>query len=159
VRKIITSDQLGADSQQNHDQATILSDSSSVSLLDGFGFSMISEAEILLIVSEIHQYDVVLMELRDGTVFGIAKARDSAPTYFRTAKAARTADERRTLLESVTEPQTKGHVDTVTLETMLNGLKGMRTRHVWLEKRTEPRCEMAFLNLKELGAFLRRHEI
>ena len=120
---------------------------------------MISEAEILLIVSEIHQYDVVLMELRDGTVFGIAKASESTPTYFRTRRAARTTDERRALLERVTGPEDKGHVDTVTLDTMLNGLKGMKTRHVWLERRTEPRYEMAFLNLKELGTFLRRHEV
>jgi hypothetical protein len=120
---------------------------------------MISEAEILLIVNEIHQYDVVLMELRDGTVFGIAQGHESTPTYFRTRRAARTPEQRRTLLESVTESHERGNVDIVTLETMLNGLRGMKTRHVWLERRTEPRYEMAFLNLKELGVFLRRHEM
>jgi hypothetical protein len=120
---------------------------------------MISEVEILHIVNEIHQYDVVLMELRDGTVFGIAKGSESTPMYFRTRRAARTADERRTLLETVTGLQDEGHADAVTLETLLNGLRGMRTRHVWLERRTEPRHEMAFLNLKELEVFLREHEM
>jgi hypothetical protein len=52
-----------------------------------------------------------------------------------------------------------GHVDAVTLETMLNGLRGMKIRNVWLERRAEPRYEMAFLNLKELEVFLRRHEM
>jgi hypothetical protein len=120
---------------------------------------MISEAEILLIVNEIHQYDMILMELRDGTVFGIAKGSESTPTYFRTRRAARTTEERRALLETVAGSHEKGNVDAVTLETMLNGLRGMKTRHVWLERRAEPPCEMAFLNLKELGVFLRRHEM
>jgi hypothetical protein len=119
---------------------------------------MISEAEILHIVSEIHQYDVVLIELRDGTVFGIAKGNESMPVYFRTMRAARTPDERRGLLEAVIGPKDEGHVDAVALETMLNGLRGMKTRHVWLERRTEPRQEMAFVSLKELGLFLRKHE-
>jgi hypothetical protein len=120
---------------------------------------MISEAEILLIVNEVHQYDVVLIELRDGTVFGIAKGSGSKPTYFRTRRQARTTEERRALLETVTGSHERGNVDVVTLETMLNGLRGMKTRHVWLERRTEPRYEMAFLNLKELAVFLRRHEM
>jgi hypothetical protein len=119
---------------------------------------MISEAEILHIVSEIHQYDVVLMELKDGSIFGIAKRADSSPAYFRTRGAALTAEERRALLEAAKESRGEGHVDSVTLDTLLNGLRGMKTRHVWLERRTEPRHEMAFLNLKELEAFLRKHE-
>ena len=35
---------------------------------------MISEAEIVQIVNEIHQYDLILMELKDGTIFGIREA-------------------------------------------------------------------------------------
>jgi len=66
---------------------------------------MISEAEILHIVNEIHQYDVVLMELRDGTVFGVAKGSESIPMYFRTRRVARTGDERRMLQETVMGPR------------------------------------------------------
>jgi hypothetical protein len=119
---------------------------------------MISEAEILHIVSEIHQYDVVVMELKDGTVFGIAKRDESGPTYFRARSAARNPEERRNLLDAIKDARDEGHVDSVTLDTLLNGLRGMKTRHVWLERRREPRREMAFLNLKELQSFLRRHE-
>ena len=124
----------------------------------GFESAMISEAEILHIVSEIHQYDVVLVELKDGTIFGIAKDAESEPAYFRTRGPARTTEDRRTMLEAAKASRTEGHVDSVTLDTLLNGLRGMKTRHVWLEKRTEPRREMAFLNLKELHEFLRKHE-
>jgi hypothetical protein len=120
---------------------------------------MISEGEILQIVNEIHQYDLILMELKDGTIFGIAKGIDSVPTYFRTRRAARTADERRAFLESVMAFRGEGHIDSVTLDTLLNGLRGMKTRHVWLERRSEPRHEMAFLNLKELEVFLRKHGV
>jgi len=118
---------------------------------------MISEAEILHIVNEIHQYDLVLIELKDGTIFGIAKGTDSVPIYFRTRRLARGAEERRSLVESATISGRQGDVDSVTLDTLLNGLRGMKTRHVWLERRTEPCHEMAFLNLKELEAFLRKH--
>ena len=120
---------------------------------------MISEAEILHVVNEIHQYDLVLIELKDGTIFGIAKGIDSVPIYFRTRRAARTTDERRAFLESVMASGGEGHVDSVALDTLLNGLRGMKTRHVWLERRTEPRHEMAFLNLKELEVFLRRNGV
>jgi len=119
---------------------------------------MISEAEILHIVSEIHQYDVVLMELKDGTVFGIAKGAESTPMYFRTREAVRAPVDRRALLQNAVESRGEGDVDSVTLDTLLNGLRGMKTRHVWLERRTEPRHEMAFLNLRELQTFLRKHE-
>jgi hypothetical protein len=119
---------------------------------------MISETEILHIVNEIHQYDVVLVELRDGAIFGIAKGAASTPIYFRTRELARTPQDRRALLQAVLESRGRGNVDSVTLDTLLNGLRGMKTRHVWLERRTEPRQEMAFLNLKELEIFLRKHE-
>ena len=119
---------------------------------------MISEAEILYIVSEIHQYDVVLIELKDGTVFGIAQNAEAGPTYFRTRDPTRTTEDRRNLLAAARESRNEGHVDPVTLDTLLNGLRGMKTRHVWLERRTEPRREMAFLNLKELETYLRKHE-
>lgn len=120
---------------------------------------MISEAEILHIINEIHQYDVILMELKDRTIFGILKGTESTPIYFRTRAAARTAEDRRALLEAAAASRPQAHVDSITLETLLNGLRGMKTRHVWLERRTEPSREMAFLNLKELGSFLRRHEL
>jgi len=119
---------------------------------------MISEAEILHIITEIHQYDVILVELKDGTIFGIQKAAESEPVYFRTRTAARTSKARRALLDAVSVYQTQAHIDCITLETLLDGLRGMRTRHVWLEKRSEPSREMAFLSLKELGSYLRRQE-
>ena len=120
---------------------------------------MISEAEILHIINEIHQYDVILVELRDETVFGIVKGTKSVPEYFRTRAAARTIEDRKTLLEALAESRAEAHVDRVTLETLLNGLRGMKTRHVWLERRTKPRREMAFLNLRELASFLRRQQV
>jgi len=120
---------------------------------------MISETEILHIINEIHQYDVILVELRDGTIFGIAKGTQSAPEYFRTRAAARTTKDRRALLEVLAASRLEAHVDQITLETLLNGLRGMKTRHVWLERRTEPRHEMAFLDLKELASFLRRQQV
>lgn len=117
---------------------------------------MISETEILHIINEIHQYDAILVELKDGTIFGIVKGSESMPEYFRTRAAAKTARDRRALLEIVEASRPDAHVDSITLETLLNGLRGMKTRHVWLERRTPPSHEMAFLNLKELGTFLRR---
>ncbi|WP_455285263.1 hypothetical protein [[Eubacterium] cellulosolvens] len=120
---------------------------------------MISEAEILHIINEIHQYDVILMELKDGTIFGIAKGTQSTPEYFRTRAPARTTNDRRALLDALAASRPEPQVDQITLDTLLNGLRGMKTRHVWLERRTEPRHEMAFLNLKELASFLRRHQV
>jgi len=118
---------------------------------------MISEAEIVHIISEIHPHDVVLVELKDGTVFGIMKSSESSPTYFRSRTTARGLQARRTLSEAVTLPESEAHVDAITLETLLNGLRGMRIRHIWLERRAGPRREMAFLSFKELGHFLREH--
>ncbi len=120
---------------------------------------MISEAEILHIINQVHPDDAVLVELKDGTVFGILKGAESAPTYFRTRAAVRSAAERRSLFESVALSRPAAHVDCITLETLMNGLRGMRIRHVWLERRAGARHEMAFLNFKELEHHLRRHEL
>ena len=121
---------------------------------------MISEAEILHIINEIHPDDVILVELRDGTIFGILKGAESAPAYFRTRSAARDPEGRRALLEAVTSlSRAETHIDAVTLDVLLNGLRGMRARHVWLERRKGRRHEMAFLNFKELSHFLRRQEL
>jgi hypothetical protein len=120
---------------------------------------MISEAEILHIISEIHQYDVILVELRDGTVFGIVKGIQSAPEYFQARAAARTTEDRKALLEALRESRPETHVDQITLETLLNGLRGMKTRHVWLERATKPRHEMVFLTLRELASFLQKHQV
>jgi len=116
---------------------------------------MISEAEILHIISEIHQYDLVLLELRDGTAFGILKGTHGRPRYLRTSVAARTPKERRAILLGAASPNSEGHVDEITLDVLLNGLKGMRPRRIWLERRNDPSHEMAFLSLKELDTFLR----
>ncbi len=117
---------------------------------------MISETEILYIINEIHQYDAILVELKDGTIFGILKGTESKPVYFRLRAATHTAKERHALLEAVIASRPDAHVDSITLETLLNALRGMKTRHVWLERRTAPLHEMAFLNLKELVGFLRK---
>ena len=98
------------------------------------------------------------MELKHGTIFGIAKDAESVPRYFRTRGPARTNEDRRMLMEAAKASWNEGPVDSVTLDTLLNGLEGMKTRHVWLERKVEPRREMAFLNLKELEVFLRSHE-
>ena len=119
---------------------------------------MISETEMLHIVNEIHQYDAILVELRDGTIFGIAKGSESMPEYFRTRAVVKTSRDRRALLRAVGAFRSDVHVDSITLETLMNGLRGMKPRHVWLERRTPPSHEMAFLSLKELGIFLRRQD-
>ena len=140
----------------NLNQATILSRRRNYADLLGLGFPMISETEILHIINEIHQYDAILVELKDGTVFGILKGTEAVPEYFRTRGVPKTARDRRVLLEAAESARPDVHVDSITLETLLNGLRGMKTRHVWLERRTPPSHEMAFLNLRELGTFLRR---
>jgi len=119
---------------------------------------MISETEILHIINEIHQYDAILVELKDGTIFGIVKGSESTPEYFRTRAAVKTSRDRRALLKVADARRPNVHVDSITLETLLNGLRGMKARHVWLETRALPSREMAFLNLKELGTFLRRQD-
>ena len=122
------------------------------------GSPMISEAEILHIITEIHQYDLVLVELRDGTAFGILKGTDGKPRYFRTSAAAHTLKERRAILHAAVSPNFEHHADEITLETLLNGLKGMRPRRIWLERRNDPSHEMVFLSLKELETFLRKEQ-
>jgi hypothetical protein len=80
------------------------------------------------------------------------------PTYFRARGAARSAEDRRAFFEAARSSKAKAHVDVITLDTMLNGLRGMRPRHIWLERKSRPAREMAFLSLKELAVFLREHE-
>ncbi len=120
---------------------------------------MISEAEILNIISEVHQYDIVLVELRDGTAFGILKGAHGRPRYFRMKTTAHTSRERRAIIDALVSSESGHFVDDVALETLLNGLRGMKPRRVWLERRNDPAHEMAFLSLRELEAYLRKQQV
>jgi hypothetical protein len=123
------------------------------------GWLMISEAEILHIISEVHQYDIVLVELRDGTAFGILKGTHGKPRYFQIKTTAHTPQERRAMIDLLVSSGSEHFVDDITLETLLNGLRGMKPRRVWLERRDDPAHEMAFLSLRELEAYLRKQQV
>lgn len=120
---------------------------------------MISEGEILHIISEVHQYDTVLVELRDGSAFGILKTTNGKPRYFQTRMRTHTRNERRSIVDALVSSDSEHLVHDVTLETLLSGLRGMKARRVWLERKNEPPREMVFLTLKEIQTYLRKHEV
>ncbi len=53
---------------------------------------MISASDVLQILSEIHQYSIVLIELRDATTIGISHSADGKANYFAVKRALGTSE-------------------------------------------------------------------
>lgn len=114
---------------------------------------MMSANDILQIVSEIHQYSVLLLELKDATTFGISRSSDDKLSFFMVHGTLGQA-ERRKLFEKIETGELSYSFRMLTVEQFLREIEGKRANHIWLETAGLERKELAFLSVSELKAFL-----
>ncbi len=118
--------------------------------------TMISTSDLLHIISEIHQYSMLLVELRDATTFGILHSAGDRMTYFMfQGKLGR--GERDKLVEMIYSGAMPQSVKPLALEEFLRGIEGKKAKHIWLEAGGAERREHGFMSISELKAFLRGH--
>jgi len=118
--------------------------------------AMISASDVLQILSEIHQYSVILIELKDATTIGISHLPEGKLNYFFVQKAIGT-EERIQLVNDAYAGKTPNSALALTMEQFLAAIEGKKPRHIWLEAGGTERKELAFMSIAELKAHFRLH--
>lgn len=115
---------------------------------------MISANDILQVISEIHQYSMLLLELKDSATFGILHSPKDKVNYFK-VEGRLGRRERVDLVQKIYGGKVPESLLSLPVEEFLREIEGKKTRHIWLETVTPERKELAFLSISELKAFLR----
>ncbi len=116
---------------------------------------LISDNDLLEILSEVHQFTAILFEAENRSVFGIIRIRDQTPKYFWSTKHLGTHQQRLEFLQRMRAETSTERASDLTLDQFLLRIRGKRTRHIWLEQGTKPSKERGFVNIAELRAYLR----
>jgi len=117
---------------------------------------MISANDVLQIISEIHQYSMLLVELKDATTLGILHSATDRMTYFKFTEKLRPT-ERRKVVERIYDGEMPESLKPLAVEEFLREIEGKKARHIWLETGGLERKEHGFLSISELKAFFRNH--
>ena len=118
--------------------------------------AMISASDVLHILSEIHQFTLILIELKDSTTVGIYHLTDSSLGYF-SLDGALSPGERIQLVNEVCIGKAPVSVEALTMEQFLTAIEGRKPRHIWLETGEGERKELGFMTIAELRAHFRIH--
>lgn len=115
---------------------------------------MISANDVLQVISETHQYSLLLLELKDAGTWGIWHYPKDKVNYFRLeGKLGRR--ERVELLHSIYSNKMPELLIPLSVDVFLQAIEGKKTRHIWLETLEPDRRELAFLSISELKTFLK----
>jgi len=117
---------------------------------------MISASDVLQILSEIHQFSVILIELKEATTIGIAHLPDGKLTCFSVNIALRSS-ERIQLVSEIYQGKSPNSAAPLTMEEFLKAIENKKPRHIWLETGDTERKELGFMSIAELKAHLRIH--
>lgn len=117
---------------------------------------MISANDVLQIISEMHQYSMLLLELKDATTLGISHISDGKLNYFR-HKGRLNRTERSKLARGIYSGQIPESTNLLPVEEFLREIEGKKARHIWLESVGPDRTELGFLSIAELKTYFQSH--
>jgi len=115
---------------------------------------MITASDVLNILSEIHQYSMLLVELRDTTILGVTQSSDGKLNYFKTQGTLSPA-ERRILVDKMYEGEWPATTIHLLVEDFLLEIEGKKPKHIWLETGGADRQELGFMSISELKSHFR----
>jgi len=114
---------------------------------------MISANDVLQAISEIHQYSMLLIELKNSTTVVIRHSGDGTMSYFKIAGTLKPS-ERAALARSMPKEESM-LLKSLSIGELIDELDGQKAHHIWLEAMGVDRKEHAFLSISELKTFLR----
>jgi len=115
---------------------------------------MISANDVLQVISEIHQYSILILELKDSTTVGISHSPREKLNYFK-LEGRLGRHGRVDLAQKIYDNQVPESILSLSVEEFLREVEGKKTRHIWLETVEPERKELAFLSISELKTFLK----
>jgi hypothetical protein len=117
---------------------------------------MISASDVLQIISEIHQYSMLLLELREATTLGISHSGGDRMTYFKLQGRLSQGD-RGKLAQAFYSGEVPEGVTPLAVEDFLGQIEGRKAKHIWLETGGKEHREHGFMSISELKTFFRGH--
>jgi hypothetical protein len=115
---------------------------------------MISANDVLQAISEIHQYSMLLIELKSATTVVIRHSADGTMSYFKVSGSLKSSERAALAREMPGEKQSIA-LKHLSIGELISELDGQKAHHIWLEAIGRDRKEHAFLSIAELKAFLR----
>jgi hypothetical protein len=117
---------------------------------------MISANDVLQIINEIHQYSMLLVELRDEVTLGFFRLGEDKLSYFR-VEGKLVRENRAELLRVLSAGLIPQSLHVLTLDQFLQSIEGKKAKHIWLESGELTRKELGFLSIAELKSHFRTH--
>ena len=117
---------------------------------------MISASDVLQILSEIHQFSMILIELREPTTLGLSHLSEGRLNCFSIDRPLGTG-ERIQLVNDIYGGKIPASLVPLTMEQFLKLIEGKKPKHIWLEARGTERKELGFMSIAELKAHFRIH--
>lgn len=115
---------------------------------------MISASDVLQIISEIHQYSMLLVELKDTVTLGISHSAGDRMAYFK-LEGKLGSTERGRLVKKIYAGEIPDTVKPLTVEDFLREIEGRTAEHIWVETGGVERKEHGFMSISELKTFFR----
>ena len=115
---------------------------------------MITANDMLQAISEIHQYSMLLIELKNSTTVVIRHAVDGTMSYFKVEGSLKPG-ERHALARRTPKENQLANLRHLTIEELIGEVDGQTANHIWLEAMGADRREHVFLSFAELKSFLR----
>ena len=109
---------------------------------------MISANDVLQAISEIHQYSMLLIELKNATTVVIRHSADGTMSCFKVPGSLKPAQ--RAALAKTGPKVEEFPVKVLSIGELIAELDGQRAHHIWLEAMGHDRKEHAFLSIAEL---------
>lgn len=115
---------------------------------------MISASDVLHVISETHQYSMLIIELKDGATVGIAPSGGEKMTYFK-LDGSLSADERSRFVNKFSSGELPETMKILAVEDLLREIEGRKAKHIWLEATGKQGKEHGFMSISELKTFFR----
>jgi len=117
---------------------------------------MISANDVLQIISEIHQYSMLLIELREEATLGLVRSANDKLSYFR-VEGKLVREGRVELVGTISAGEMPESLHILTVDQFLQSIEGKKAKHIWLESGGSTKKEHGFLSIAELKSHFRTH--
>ncbi len=116
---------------------------------------MIAESDLIDVINEIHQYSMILIQMRDRSLYGIYREAPDKAVYIHVPADIHAKLLRSQLVKQIADQTLPSGAAKITLDEFLLGVAGKKAKHIWLESIGAKKTEMGFMSIRELRTFLK----
>jgi len=114
---------------------------------------------VLSIINNVHGGTMVLFQLKDMAVYGLYKKEHHEVVYFKVVGEIVDKLSLMNFIDEIYSNVVRDSVGHLSFDELMTGLKGKRTRSIWLYRHDREPIERAFVSVKELRSFLSSHSV